>query len=117
VGGIAIKLLMVVFILDTILMVLAVLLQSGRGGGLAGALGGLGGAESALGTRATSTIAKITWVLGAIFLAVCLGIAWLDSSARIRPEVPEGETAPAAEMQSTQPPVAPDSPFGGEAAE
>jgi len=100
-----------VFILDTILMVLAVLLQSGRGGGLAGALGGLGGAESALGTRATSTIAKITWVLGALFLAVCLGIAWLGSSARVSPEIPTGETAPAS---ATQPPAAPNFPYGHE---
>jgi len=105
--------LVAVFVIDAAVLVLAVLLQSGRGGGLAGALGGLGGGESALGTRATSTIAKITWVLGGVFLFTCVFIAWLTSSAQHRgaPPVPSppaasGGAAPAA----TAPPSAPEPP-------
>lgn len=91
--------LMVVFVLDTILLVLAVLLQSGRGAGLAGALGGMAGAESALGTRATSTIAKITWALGGVFLFVCLTMAWMKSSTLISEQFPVAEV-PAAEVRT-----------------
>ena len=50
------------------LLILVVLLQRGRGGGLAGAFGGLGG-QSAFGTKAGDVFTKITiglvtaWVL------------------------------------------------------
>jgi len=101
------KLLLVVLVLDTILLVLAVLLQSGRGGGLAGALGALGGGESALGTRATSTIAKVTWGLGTIFLLTCVTMAWLSSSARDMDsvstvdEIPPAAVSPIANEESS----------------
>ena len=94
--------LMVVFVLDTVLLVLAVLIQSGRGGGLAGALGGLGG-ESALGTHTTSTIAKITWVLGGVFMAACVLLAWMGSSARAKTDFPAGGGPPAAPTQPMEP--------------
>lgn len=71
--------LLVIFWLDSILLVIAILLQSGRGGGLAGALGGIGSAESALGVRAASQIEKATGVLAAIFLAVALVLAFLST--------------------------------------
>jgi len=44
-----------------------VLLQRGRGGGLAGALGGMGG-QSAFGTRAGDTFTWITYVTAAIWI-------------------------------------------------
>ncbi|MFW6158605.1 MAG: preprotein translocase subunit SecG [Planctomycetota bacterium] len=72
--------LIVLFVIDAILLIIAVLLQSGRGGGLAGALGGIGGAESALGVRAASQIEKATGVMAAIFLLLALTIAWLPVS-------------------------------------
>ena len=64
--------LLVIFIVDALLLVIAVLIQSGRGGGLAGALGGIGGADSALGVRAASQIEKATGVMAAIFLIIAL---------------------------------------------
>ena len=69
--------LLVVFVLDSILLVLAILLQSGRGGGLAGALGGISSADSALGVRAASQIEKITGVLAAFFLVLALALAFV----------------------------------------
>lgn len=69
--------LLVVFVLDSILLVLAILIQSGRGGGLAGALGGISSADSALGVRAASQIEKITGVLAAIFLGLALALAFV----------------------------------------
>lgn len=57
-----------------ILLIFIVLLQRGRGGGLAGALGGAGG-QSALGTKAGDVFTKITIVLATIWIMLaCLSI-------------------------------------------
>jgi preprotein translocase subunit SecG len=67
---------MVILMLISFLLILVILLQRGRGGGLAGAFGGLGG-QSAFGTKAGDVFTKITiglvtvWVL----LAGVSGIA------------------------------------------
>ena len=68
---------MVIFVIDSILLVLAILIQSGRGGGLAGALGGISSADSALGVRAASQIEKITGALAAVFLLLALALAFI----------------------------------------
>ena len=51
----------------SVVLILIILLQRGRGGGLAGAFGGAGG-QSALGTRAGDVFTKIT---------VGLAVAWI----------------------------------------
>ncbi len=53
---------------------LAILIQSGKGGGLAASLGGLGG-ESLLGVRSATPIAKATYLMLALFLFNCMLIA------------------------------------------
>ena len=53
-----------------VFMVLAILVQSGKGGGLAG-LGGIG-AEGLLGARSATPIAKATYVMGALLLFLCM---------------------------------------------
>jgi preprotein translocase subunit SecG len=59
--------------IGSVFLVLLVLIQRGRGGGLAGALGGMGG-YSAFGTRAGDVFTRITivaaslWILGAMAL-------------------------------------------------
>ena len=96
----------VIFVIDSILLVIAVLLQSGRGGGLAGALGGISSADSALGVRAASQIEKATGVMAAVFLLVALVLALMSSTTvPLEGETPIGErgvsavadTSPAAE--------------------
>ncbi len=69
---------LILFVIDSVLLVIAILLQSGRGGGLAGALGGISSADSALGVRAISQIEKATGILAAIFLALALGMAFVE---------------------------------------
>lgn len=51
------------------LLMFVVLLQRGRGGGLAGAFGGMGG-QSALGTRAGDVFTKITVILATIWVVL-----------------------------------------------
>lgn len=66
-----------IFVIDGILLIIAILLQSGRGGGLAGALGGIGSPDSALGVRAASQIEKATGVMIAIMFACAITLAFL----------------------------------------
>ena len=57
----------VLLLLTSVFMILLVLIQRGRGGGLAGAFGGMGG-QSAFGTRAGDVFTKITVVVAIIFI-------------------------------------------------
>lgn len=66
-----------------IFLIIIILLQKGRGGGLAGAFGGAGG-QSALGTKAGDVFTKITVVMAVIWviLAGVSGIATRASSGK-----------------------------------
>jgi preprotein translocase subunit SecG len=61
-----------VMFLVALFLILLVLVQRGRGGGLAGALGGLGG-QSAFGTRAGDTFTYITIWASAAWILLCIG--------------------------------------------
>ncbi len=56
--------------LNSIFLILLVLIQRGRGGGLAGAFGGLGG-QSAFGTKAGDLFTRITVVTAAVWIFLC----------------------------------------------
>lgn len=64
---------MVAFIaLIAAVLILVILLQSGKGGGLAG-IAESGATRQVLGTRqAPDMLEKATWTLGAIFIALCV---------------------------------------------
>lgn len=81
-------------LLVTVVMVLAILVQSGRGGGLAG-LGGAGG-DSFLGARAATPIAKATYVMGALLLFICMLLARIGTEAGVsRARLLRDDAAPA----------------------
>jgi preprotein translocase subunit SecG len=65
--------------LVAIFIVLLVLVQRGRGGGLAGALGGMGG-SSAFGAKAGDVFTRITIGAAAIWIVLCIGAAKWGSS-------------------------------------
>ncbi len=52
-------------------LILLVLVQRGRGGGLAGALGGMGG-SSAFGAKAGDVFTKITVVVATLWILLCI---------------------------------------------
>ncbi len=58
---------MVLLMLVGVLLMIIILLQRGRGGGLAGAFGGAGG-QSAFGTRAGDVFTKITAIMAIIWV-------------------------------------------------
>ena len=74
----------VLLLLTSFFMILLVLIQRGRGGGLAGAFGGQGG-QSAFGTRAGDVFTKITVVVAIVFilLASLLGKAMRSHQADV----------------------------------
>jgi len=84
---------LVLFLLCAVILSLLVLIQRGRGGGLAGAFGGAGG-SSAFGTKTADVFTKATAVLGAIFFALAILTAWL---------MREPTTPPAPEVQQEAP--------------
>src|SRR5881394_3773159 len=55
----------------SLFMVLVILVQRGRGGGLTGALGGMGG-QSAFGTKAGDLFTRITIVVAAIWVLLAM---------------------------------------------
>ncbi|GAG24613.1 unnamed protein product, partial [marine sediment metagenome] len=57
---------MVLFLLTAVVLILLILVQKGRGGGLAGAFGGPGG-HSAFGTKTADIFVKATAVIAGIF--------------------------------------------------
>ena len=72
----------IVLSLVSLFLILLVLVQRGRGGGLTGALGGMGG-QSAFGTKAGDTFTRATVVVAAVWilmsiLAVLAGKKYAD---------------------------------------
>ena len=72
-------LLLTLLVLDAILLATVVLLQAGKGGGLA-AMGAAGaGSDSLFGTRhATTLLTKATWWTGSIFLVLCFTLSLMS---------------------------------------
>ncbi|MAG94428.1 MAG: preprotein translocase subunit SecG [Planctomycetaceae bacterium] len=62
-----VNVLMTLLLLTGMFMILIVLLQRGRGGGLAGAFGGAGG-QSAFGTKAGDVFTKVTIVVATLWV-------------------------------------------------
>src|SRR5665647_2487986 len=65
------NLLMFVLLLTALFLIVLVLIQRGKGGGLAGAFGGMGG-QSAFGTKAGDLFTKITIGVAAVWIILCM---------------------------------------------
>ncbi len=86
--------------LVTILLLVVILMQSGRGGGLTE---GFASAESMFGAQTNEFMIKATTVLSSLFLITCLGLAVLSSQkgkslmsgsvAPVAPQVPAADQA------------------------
>jgi len=96
--------LLAVLVLDGIFLSVVVLLQAGKGGGLAAVGGGAGMTDGLLGGRqATTVLTRATWSAGAAFMVLALVLSIMSSRA-MAPESVIRVDAPAA----TQPaPVLP----------
>jgi preprotein translocase subunit SecG len=63
--------LMVLLLLTALFLIVLVLVQRGKGGGLAGAFGGLGG-QSAFGTKAGDLFTRITIGVATFWIILCM---------------------------------------------
>lgn len=109
-------LLMVCMFLVALFLILLVLVQRGRGGGLAGAFGGMGG-QSAFGTKAGDLFTRITIVTAGIWILLCvLGVKVFNAedafdssfgSAVKMPATMPGREAPAGGTSTEGGPVIP----------
>ena len=73
----------ILMFLTSVFLILLVLVQRGRGGGLAGAFGGMGG-QSAFGTKAGDLFTRITMGAAAFWIVLCiLSIAVLNQPTSV----------------------------------
>ena len=116
--------LLTLLVIDSVILIAAVLLQAGKGGGLAASFGGVtSSADAILGTRqAGNLLTKISWWCGGIFLALSF-LLTLTGTRRSAPRsildqtftAPPAPTAPATTQPNTNVlPITP-APAGGDA--
>jgi preprotein translocase subunit SecG len=67
--------LMILLLLTAFFLIILVLVQRGKGGGLAGAFGGLGG-QSAFGTKAGDLFTRITIGVAGFWILLCVFAVW-----------------------------------------
>ncbi|NIO48999.1 MAG: preprotein translocase subunit SecG [Candidatus Aminicenantes bacterium] len=85
----------VIHIIVCFILIIAVLLQSGKAADLAGAFGG-GGSQTVFGPRGAATIlSKATTICAIVFMLTSLGL-WMLSARGVKSAV-KGEEAPAEE--------------------
>jgi len=87
----------VALLLTSMFLILLILVQRGRGGGLTGALGGMGG-QSAFGAKAGDVFTRVTvvttflWIVLCVFGVLLLGTAEDKLSVNFGSEAPAGGT-------------------------
>ncbi len=83
----------VIHVITCALLVISILMQSGKGGGLAQ---GFDSAENLLGAQTNAFMLKVTTTLAVIFLCTCISIAILTSKKQrsLIADMPESRKAP-----------------------
>ena len=111
--------LIVLLVLASVLLIAAILLQSGKGGGLAATFGGVGTSpDSFFGTRQMGNVlTKSSWYLGGGFLLLGFILSLMSSrAATSRSVLDEPTGAPAAAAPAAPTPSASQAPIPLEAA-
>ncbi len=102
-------LLMLVSILVALVLIIAVLMQSSKGGGLAGSFGGTGTFGTVFGTRRTADfLSKTTWWLGGMLLvlALVINLFFLKPSSETKSIIQDsGSSVPASSTLPQQQPA------------
>jgi preprotein translocase subunit SecG len=101
---------LVLLVLDSIVLVTAILMQAGKGGGLSAAFGGAGSSsDSFLGTRQMGNVlTKVTWWAGGLFLALGFTLSIMSSRAAVPrtlfdDPIPTAPGMPAVPFEQQQP--------------
>jgi preprotein translocase subunit SecG len=82
----------IIHVITCILLVITILMQSGKGGGLAQ---GFDSAENLLGSQTNMFMVKVTTTLAVIFLCTCIGLALMTSKKQrsLLADMPEKRSA------------------------
>jgi preprotein translocase subunit SecG len=92
------SLFMIISVIVAIVLIITVLLQSSKGGGLAGSFGGTGAFGTVFGTRRTADfLSKFTWWLGGILLtlAIVVNLFFLKGTSDNKSIIQDTKQAPA----------------------
>lgn len=74
------KFMVTILLIDAIVLMVAVLLQAGKGGGLAASFGGASTGDSLFGARQTGNLlTKVTWWTAGIFLGIAFTMQMFSS--------------------------------------
>ena len=93
-------LLLALLVFDGLFLIAVILLQSGKGGGLAAMGGGAAATDGVLGGRqATTVLTRATWILGSAFMVLALVLSILSSRSAqpdsiLRRDATPGVSAP-----------------------
>src|SRR4051794_5558420 len=85
---------LILFLTVCVILILLVLIQKGRGGGLAGAFGGAGG-NTAFGSKTGDVLTWATSILFGVFLLLAVATNWLSNSLDGQLQSPQASAAPA----------------------
>ncbi len=100
-------------VLVCVILILVVLLQSGKGADIAGAFGG-GGSQTAFGSRGpASFLSKMTTAAAIVFMLTCLGLSMITTKREATSvmDSTQGRTAPAPKAPApTKAPAQPPTP-------
>ena len=98
--------LLVILILDSLVLVAAILMQAAKGGGLAASFGGVStAADSFIGTRqAGNVLTKIAWWAGGLFLGIAFVLQLMSTRGRAPTSILDKGLTP---TQAAPPPVTP----------
>jgi preprotein translocase subunit SecG len=92
--------LLAILVLVGLFLGVVILLQAGKGGGLAAMGGGAAATDGILaGRQATTVLTRATWTAGGVFMVLALILSIMSSRAQapqsiLRPEVPTGAVQP-----------------------
>ena len=101
--------LIILFVLACISMILVILLQAGKGQGLAGAFGGAASGAVFGGRGAATFLSKATTVLAVAYMVLCLliGILYKTENEQTRQSLIQQQAQEETTMPATDIPVAP----------
>jgi len=69
---------LVIHVMASIFLIMVILLQAGRGGGLADSFGG-SQMQNLFGTKSTTVLTKLTTACAVVFIITCLSLAMISS--------------------------------------
>ena len=99
-------------VIACVVLIMVILLQAGKGGGISETFGGGGGLQQMLGTKASSFLTKATAGCAILFLATSMTLALVNTQRTgsvVERELSKEEkiSPPAASGKTTQTPAAP----------